>query len=132
MELDQEKIGIILVDHGSKHVEANNMLIEVARIVREHLGGIVEHAHMELAEPTVAQAFSTCIRQGAEHIVVHPYFLAPGRHSTIDIPCLAAAAAERFPGVSFAVTDPLGIDARLIEVVTERIAAVTKPEPSQR
>ena len=132
MELAHEKIGIILVDHGSKHVEANDMLIEVARLVREHLGGIVEHAHMELAEPTVAQAFSTCVRQGAEHIVVHPYFLAPGRHSTIDIPRLATAAAEQFLDVSFTVTDPLGIDARLIEVVIQRIAAVMKPETSQR
>lgn len=108
------------------------MLVEVARLTRERIGGIVEHAHMELAEPTVAQAFSTCVRLGAEHIVVHPYFLAPGRHSTVDIPRLAAEAAAQFPGVTFAVTEPLGIDSRVIDVVTRRIAEAIALEPSQR
>lgn len=132
MELDQEKVGIILVDHGSKHSEANDMLVEVVQLARERLGRIVEPAHMELAEPTVAQAFAACARQGARYVVVHPYFLAPGRHSTVDIPRLAAEAAAKFPGISFAVTDPLGIDSRIIDVVAQRIAQVLEPETSRR
>ncbi|MCC6155249.1 MAG: cobalamin biosynthesis protein CbiX [Candidatus Hydrogenedentes bacterium] len=132
MESEREKIGIILVDHGSKHSEANDMLVEVVQLTRERLGGIVEPAHMELAEPTVAQAFAACVRQGAGHVVVHPYFLAPGRHSTVDIPRLASEAAALFAGISFAVTEPLGIDSRIIDVVAQRIAQVHEPETSRR
>lgn len=132
MESESQKIGIILVDHGSKHSEANDMLVEVVQLARERLGGIVEHAHMELAEPTVAQAFAACVRQGAGHVVVHPYFLAPGRHSTVDIPRLAAEAAAQFPGISFSVTEPLGLDSRVIEVVAQRISQVLEPETSKR
>lgn len=108
------------------------MLVDVARLTRERMGGIVEHAHMELAEPTVAQAFSACVQQGAERVVVHPYFLAPGRHSTVDIPRLAAEAAAQFPSITYSVTEPLGIDSRLIDVVARRISEAIALEPSQR
>src|ERR1051325_5281435 len=103
------KIGIILVDHGSQHAEANELLNDVAKMVGERYGSaIVEPSHMELAQPTIAQAFASCVARGAAHIVVHPYFLAPGRHSTVDIPRMAAEAASKFPGVTYAVTEPLG------------------------
>ena len=109
------------------------MLVEVAQLTRERLGAaIVEHAHMELAEPTVAQAFASCVRQGAGHVVVHPYFLAPGRHSTVDIPRLAAEAAAQLPGITFAVTGPLGIDPRLIDLVAQRVVEALEPEISRR
>ncbi len=40
---------------------------------------------MELASPSLEDAFSVCVSSGAEEIVVHPYFLAPGRHSKTDV-----------------------------------------------
>ena len=133
MVTNNTTLGIVLVDHGSQHADANDMLIEVARVLRETLGtAIVEHAHMELAEPTIEQAFAACVARGAEHIVVHPYFLAPGRHSTVDIPRLSADAAARFPGVTHAVTEPLGLEDRMIDVVLHRIERALMPEPSRR
>ena len=133
MVTNNTTLGIVLVDHGSQHADANDMLIEVARVLRETLGtAIVEHAHMELAEPTIEQAFAACVARGAEHIVVHPYFLAPGRHSTVDIPRMAEEAAARFPGVTHTVSEPLGLDARVIEVVMRRIEQALRPEPSRR
>lgn len=81
---------------------------------------IVKYCHMELAEPTVAQAFNECVLEGAKHVVVHPYFLVPGRHSTKDIPKLVREAASRHAGVSYYITEPLGIHENIIEVVIER------------
>lgn len=98
------------------------MLDDVVRLFREKTGlAIVEPAHMELAEPTIAQAFARCVEQGARRVVIHPYFLSPGRHSTSDIPRMAAEAAEAFPGVNYSVTAPLGVDAALTEVMVRRI-----------
>ena len=115
-------IGVILVDHGSKVAEANAMLDEVARLFRESTGApIVEPAHMELADPTIAQAFARCVEQGATRVVVHPYFLSPGRHSTSDIPRLVEEAARVHPGVPVTVTEPLGLDIRMSEVILQRI-----------
>lgn len=115
-------LGIVLVDHGSKRDEANVMLEDVAQLFRGTTGAtIVEIAHMELAEPTIAQAFARCVAQGAKRIVVHPYFLAPGRHSTSDIPRMVAEAAAAHPGVAYSVTAPLGLDSRIIELVLDRV-----------
>jgi len=113
---------VILVDHGSTRAAANRMLDDVAQMYREHSGiGIVEVAHMELAEPSIAQAFDACVNQGARRVLVHPYFLAPGRHSTSDIPALVRDAAARHPDVAYRVTGPLGLDSRMVEVVHTRV-----------
>jgi len=92
---------------------------------------IVEPAHMELAEPTVEQAFTRCVEQGARTVVIHPYCLSPGRHSREDIPRLAALAAAKHPGVALAVTQPLGLDARLCEIALDRIRETLGERPVQ-
>lgn len=122
MPLIEIDTGIILVDHGSKHDEANAMLLDVIRVFREVTGArIVEAAHMELADPTIAQAFASCVRQGAKRVVIHPYFLSPGRHGISDIPRLAAQAAAPHSCVEVCVTKPLGVDSRISEVILLRI-----------
>jgi sirohydrochlorin ferrochelatase len=111
--------------------EANALLEVVARLAREGSRlEIVECAHMDLAEPTIGQGFEACVAQGADLVIVHPYFLAPGRHSTGDIPRLVAEAAARHPGVRYRVTEPLGLHPKLIEVVLERAGLAPAPSPS--
>lgn len=123
MKTISDDIGIILIDHGSKRPEANAMLDDVVASFRAATGArIVEPAHMELAEPTLEQAFRRCADQGANQIVIHPYFLSPGRHSTTDIPRLATEAARVVPGIPYRVTDPLGLDKRMNDVILRRIA----------
>lgn len=113
---------VIVVDHGSKRAAANDMLFDVIDQYKAVTGvQIVEAAHMELAEPTLEDAVRACLRQGARQIVVHPYFLAPGRHSTGDIPAMVAEVAQNHPEVSFRVTAPLGIAPQLAEVMQLRI-----------
>ena len=115
-------VGLIVVDHGSKKAAANDQLLDVVALFKRVSGSaIVEPAHMELAEPSIAQAFDRCVAQGATMVVVHPYFLAPGRHSTTDIPRLTAEAAARHPGVRFHVTQPLGLDEKIAALMLQRI-----------
>lgn len=119
------KNALIIVDHGSKVDEANRMLEDVAGLIREKENTgfeIIEYCHMELCEPTISQAFDDCVSKGATHIVVHPYFLAPGRHSTQDIPKMVKDAADRHPEVTYSVTEPLGVHNKIIEVILERSA----------
>lgn len=95
------------------------------RFVAEFAGGspykIVEPAHMELAEPSIATAFGRCVERGAEHVVVCPYFLLPGKHWTEDIPALTEAAAADHPGVSYQVTAPIGLHPLMHGVIQSRI-----------
>ena len=116
--------GVILVDHGSRLAESNAALLRIATSFQQTLQHpIVEPAHMELAPPTIGEAFGKCLAQGAARVVIHPYFLAPGRHGSGGILRRAAEAAEKFPGTPFAVSEPLGADRRIGEVIQERVLA---------
>jgi sirohydrochlorin ferrochelatase len=112
---------ILIVDHGSRRQEANDMLEDIGEIVKKQRPGLIVHiAHMELAEPTIADGVRSCIADGATEIIVHPYMLSPGRHATSDIPDLAREAAADHPQVSIRVTGPLGLHDKLGEVILER------------
>jgi sirohydrochlorin ferrochelatase len=120
---DRERIAIVLVDHGSRVPESNDQLLAVAAAYRRHSGRpIVEPAHMELAEPSIAAAFARCVERGATLVVVCPYFLAPGKHWSEDIPRLAAEAAKPYPAVRHVVAAPLGLDALMLDLIEKRIA----------
>ncbi len=117
------KNGIIIVDHGSRRSESNAMLEEVARLFGQRFAemyDIVEPAHMELAEPSIASAFDKCVTRGATRIVVCPFFLGPGKHWTSDIPRLTAEAAAKHPSTEYHVTMPLGIDELILELLAKR------------
>ena len=116
------KRAILLVDHGSRLAEANDVLEQVAALVRARdPDRIVCVAHMELARPTVQEGIDACVAAGAAEVVVHPYFLAPGRHSTRDIPALVGAVADRHPSVSIRVSEPLGVHEALVDAILARV-----------
>ena len=118
------KRAVLIVDHGSRLPEANELLLAVAARVRERLPDrLVRTAHLDIAEPGIPDAIDACAAEGAGEIVVAPWFLSPGAHTARDLPRIAAEAARRHPGVRIACAAPLGLDDRLVEVLLERIAA---------
>lgn len=64
---------------------------------------------MELAKPSIDDAFDRCVAAGAQKVVLHPFFLSPGRHVTSDIPALMSAAAKRHPKTAWVISEPLGL-----------------------
>jgi sirohydrochlorin ferrochelatase len=119
---DKQRIGVVVVDHGSRRDESNELLLDVVRQFAASTGlAIVEPAHMELAEPSIDTAFSRCVTRGAQTVIVFPYFLLPGRHWSEDIPQLTAAAARKHPGVRYLVTAPFGLHPLMAEVMRQRI-----------
>ena len=114
--------GVIVVDHGSKRAESNEMLEQFVEAFGRHSSfKIVEPAHMELAQPSIATAFDRCVERGAGRVVVSPYFLLPGRHWHQDIPALAAEAAARHRGVDYLVAAPIGLHPLMAQVIQSRI-----------
>ena len=112
------KDALIIVDHGSKRAAANAMLADLAGCFPAGQFVAVEPAHMELAEPSIAHAFERCRAAGAERVIVSLFFLAPGRHASSDIPRMVEEAAA---GMSFLITEPLGIDKLMIELMGKRV-----------
>ena len=122
LDASGDRLAAIVVDHGSRRAESNDALLDVVAKFRESTSiRIVEPAHMELAEPSIDTAFGRCVEQGATLVVVHPFFLLPGRHWRHDIPRLAAEAAAKRPGVRFLVTAPLGLHAGMGQIMQEQI-----------
>jgi sirohydrochlorin ferrochelatase len=119
---DPATTGIVIVDHGSRRAESNDMLLKVVEVFLANTDWpIVEPAHMELAEPSIEMAFDRCVSRGARRVLVCPYFLLPGKHWDKDIPALTKAAAEKHPAVSYVVTAPIGLHPMMREVIRGRL-----------
>lgn len=107
-----QKLGIILIDHGSKRQASNDHIHNIAGMYEDRLnrrnanaiagsnrcGGetsssmkqtVVRAAHMEIATPSILTSLRDIIQtDNVQKIVCVPYFLSPGRHATEDIPQL--------------------------------------------
>ena len=121
---------ILLIDHGSRRSEANEMMDCMANLVQAVAGPevVVRYAHMELCEPSIAAGVRNCIEAGATELIVFQYMLSPGKHSTGDIPRMVAAAAEEFPELDVRVTNAFGVHEKLAELILERAGLpVTSP-----
>ena len=122
--------GIIIVDHGSRRPESNQMLERIAGLFAARYASefdIVEPAHMELCMPDIAAAYAKCVERGATKIVVLPFFLAEGKHWTRDIPSLTSQAADAHPGTEYQIARPLGIDDLMLELLRKRVLEDAEP-----
>jgi sirohydrochlorin ferrochelatase len=116
------ELGIVLLDHGSRLAEANAQLDQLVSLVSaERPDALVRGAHLELCKPSLGEAIDACVAAGAKRVIVHPFFLSPGRHAREDIPRLLAEARERHPAVPLDATEPLGLEDGVVAAVLRRI-----------
>lgn len=122
MQLDRSNLGLVVVDHGSRSEESNQRLLEFVDVYRSLTRyRIVEPAHMELATPSIEDAFRACSKQGVSRIIISPFFLLPGRHWQNDIPRLCRQASGECGNIPFLVAAPIGVHEKLVEVMESRI-----------
>jgi sirohydrochlorin ferrochelatase len=120
-ELDRPKTALLLIAHGSGRAEANEDLFYLVDAMRRRGPyPIVEASFLELAEPTGEQGGTRCVEQGAERVIILPYFLSAGIHVQRDLTRICRQLAERFPQVEFRLAEPLGRHPLLLEVVADR------------
>lgn len=100
-----------MIAHGSRRKQSNDEVIELTSKMNQQKHGDIAHVQagfLELAEPSISASIKACIESGATEIRVFPYFLAAGRHVTVDIPRQVAEVAAEFPGVKIALLPHLG------------------------
>ncbi|HEX6288591.1 MAG TPA: CbiX/SirB N-terminal domain-containing protein [Herpetosiphonaceae bacterium] len=118
------KDALLVMVHGSPRPIANNDMFAVVDVVRERgVYPIVEVGFMEINEPSIPEAITRCVEQGAERVLAVPYFLHTGNHVTDDLPTLLEQAQEQYPYVQFLMGDYLGHDPLLDDVIAERAGA---------
>ena len=111
---------LLLVAHGSRRAESNAEIGRLAARVAERANErfeVVEHAFLELAEPSIPEGIERCLSKGASSVAVVPYFLARGTHVADDIPEQVAVAQRANPGADIRITDYLGTSEALVDVL---------------
>jgi len=116
------KTAILLMAHGSRIAEANTAVNEIAAMVKQFGDyDIVEVSFRENHAPNIQQGIDACVAQGAERILLVPYFLYLGAHVQEDLPKELEEARLRHPGVEMAMGRHLGVHKRLAKLVVDRI-----------
>ena len=123
---------LLLIAHGSRRAESNDEVRRLTSRVAAAAGARfapVRCAFLELAEPSIADALTALIEQGARDIVVLPYFLAAGRHVVEDIPEQIDGVRRDHPQVRIAMAPYLGqadAIAELLVALAERRDTATE------
>jgi len=120
------KTALLLIAHGSRQAEANADLHEIVAELRNRGDyAVVEGAFLELASPTIEEGSARCIAQGAESVVLLPYFLSAGVHVRKDLTAIRRKLADKNPNVHFRLAEPLGPHRFLMEIVEQRAREAT-------
>lgn len=93
IETTNQKIGVLLVNHGSRSETWRKALIDLESNVKErvlasgHIKGI-KTAHMEYTEPSIATRLKEFDAAGYTDIIIVPVFLTVSPHTFDDIPTI--------------------------------------------
>ena len=113
---------VLYICHGSRIREANEQAISfIQQIMKRVDMPIQEISFLELAEPTIAGGFESCIRKGATEIIAIPILLLTAAHAKKDIPEELANIQADFPNVDVKLGHPIGVHEKMIELLLERL-----------
>lgn len=88
-----DKIGVLLVNHGSRSATWRQALLDLEATVRDSIlaPGVVQGvstAFMEYTEPSIATRLREFDQEGYTHVVIVPVFLTVSPHTFEDIPTI--------------------------------------------
>ncbi len=95
----ERKIGVLLVNHGSRSATWRNALHTLEKDVRDPLSvdpsikGI-KTAFMEYTEPSIATQLKEFDREGFSDVIIVPIFLTVSSHTFDDIPTIIGAKED--------------------------------------
>ncbi|NPC96791.1 sirohydrochlorin chelatase [Nocardioides sp. zg-DK7169] len=115
---------LVALAHGSRDprsAETITALVDEVRAMRPDLR--IEQAFLELSRPSFQTVVDRLVRAGHEEIVVVPLLLTEAYHAKVDVPSAIDAATQRHPGLKIRATSILGLEARFLEVLDERLRA---------
>jgi sirohydrochlorin ferrochelatase len=119
---ETSKEAIILLAHGSRVPEAGKDMEQVANRLREkYTHPIVEICYLSRWGPHFPEVLEKCVNQGAEKVIVIPYFLHMGLHFLLDIPEMLQEESRKFPQVKLILGKFLGFNEALVDLVQGRI-----------
>jgi precorrin-8X/cobalt-precorrin-8 methylmutase len=121
----QDKVGLILIGHGSKLPHNRENLEKLAQNIRESsMFSTVEISFMVRNTPTISDAIDTVVKKGVNKIVLVPAFIAQGVHTTQEIPELIEVKDKQSQlsakGIKMYYGEPIGADQRIAVILEEK------------
>lgn len=117
-----QKIGVIILGHGSKLKRANDSVRRVAKEIRNRCGwDIIEPAYLQLCQPDLQSTIKKVVQKGCKKVIIVPFFLFMGNHVTRDIPNAIKQEAKIYRWVKFIYAKNLGQDSRIQGIVMDCI-----------
>jgi precorrin-8X/cobalt-precorrin-8 methylmutase len=125
LKIEQDKVGLILIGHGSKLPHNRENLEKLADIMRKNsVFKIVEISFMVRNTPTIPEAIETISKKDVNKIVLVPAFLAPGVHTTQEIPELIGVKDKESQlsakGIQLVYGEPIGADECIAVILEEK------------
>jgi sirohydrochlorin cobaltochelatase len=127
----KSKPALLLAAHGTTDqagVDAFAALAERVGQLAAADGTRVAGGFIELSEPPLREAVAGLAGASPGPMVAVPLMLSAAGHAKGDIPAALARERTRHPGVSFTYARPLGPHSALLELLADRIAAVSGPD----
>jgi sirohydrochlorin cobaltochelatase len=125
MRASPEPQAVLLIAHGSRQELANQEVREAAlRLNTGFEGETVIACFLEIATPSIPEAFDQAVENGARQIKAVPFFLGTGAHVGEDLPRILNECVARHNPLQLEVelTPAVGPDPLLDEIVLRRIA----------
>ncbi|WP_407413316.1 sirohydrochlorin nickelochelatase [Methanobrevibacter sp.] len=147
-----KKTGILLLSHGSRLDDGEDVIKAYKEMYLEEFpDAIVEYGFMEIRKPGIPETIKKLTSENdLDKIIVVPVFVAHGLHTKRDIPQLLGIESDfeeddhghhhhhhhghhhhhhhdhddeevEFDG-EIILTDPLGIDKRMYEIIKDRVS----------
>ncbi|MHB0981250.1 MAG: precorrin-8X methylmutase [Thermoleophilia bacterium] len=118
----------VVLGHGSRNPSALEILEKVASLLALQTGWTVAHASLEFNKPDLAEAVADLYGRGFRRIMVAPYMLYAGNHVALDIPERLQSVLAAHPDLHVNVTEPLGLDLRIVSVLETRLRSARGEE----
>lgn len=102
---------LILVAHGSRREASNQEVRDLTEVLAAKANCAFDRvscAFLELAGPSIPDGIEQAVGEGANQVVVLPYFLSAGRHVAEDIPKLVDGKRKQHPQVDIRIAPYLG------------------------
>ncbi len=123
--LPDNKVDVLVIGHGSKDPNAK---MSIKYVVDElgHSYRNVDYCFLEIEEPNIEQGIQVCKKRDPEVLVVVFYFLHEGAHVKTDINADLKPALEKHKLNQVLITQHLGTDQKMIDLIIERAQEVEK------
>ena len=115
----KKEIDVLLIGHGSKDPEAKSSLEYVVDGLKHQYRNI-RYCFLEIERPSIPQGMEVATKNSPKVLIVVPYFLHRGAHVKRDIYEDLNPAIERSQIKKIFITEHLGTDDKLVNLVVER------------